>query len=114
MLVLSVLGWMVLPLRPSPYSHEEPRTKFYKGQAAKLEQAGIKTVLFQSVSDTALLKEQTSQIDIALNSADAFDVKEAEALIQGLAESHKSSGVETLYLHVGFYFLLPFLFLPGF
>ncbi|KAF2019507.1 NAD dependent epimerase/dehydratase family protein [Aaosphaeria arxii CBS 175.79] len=68
-------------------------------QAARLKEKNVTPVLFSGLEDTDFLRKQASEYDIVLNSANAFNAEAARALIEGLSDRQKQTGIQTVYLH---------------
>lgn len=70
-----------------------------ESQVTTLGEHGVHAILFSGLDDTTLLTKVASEHDIVINSASAFNVEAAKALIDGLASRQKETGQKAIYIH---------------
>ncbi|KFZ19993.1 hypothetical protein V501_00362 [Pseudogymnoascus sp. VKM F-4519 (FW-2642)] len=64
-----------------------------------LSAKGVTGILFQSLDDLTTIKEAATNHDVVINAASASHDQSAIAIIEGLAERRKNTGVHTAIIH---------------
>lgn len=66
---------------------------------AKFDAHGVRSILFQGLDDLDAVRAAAAEHDVVVNTASASHDQSARAIVEGLAQRQKATGIQTVLIH---------------